>query len=211
MPPAEYIFKAILLGDCAVGKTSILRNLGNHPFIPETMHTIGIDFTIRRFILDGCNIKLQLWDTSGQERFRTITRSYYRGCSAVFLLFSMNNRNSFNSLNGWYQEILEYAKEESFPIFYVIGSKADMEREVSTEEAMNYANEINAIYTETSAKHGIGISELFDTCSRQLLENVRKKHSSIAGSGTFKLGADTNRPKSRWCGSCSGRFVGTAS
>jgi len=216
MPRTEYIFKVILLGDCAVGKTSLLRHLGNHPFIKECMHTIGIDFTIRYIISQESKVKLQLWDTSGQERFRTITRSYYRGCSAVFLVFSLDDRTTFNNLRIWHRELMESCKEEEDPpLFYVVGTKTDMDHIVDTEEGKQYATEIGAVYAETSAKQGIGIQEIFELCSIQLVERSKKTKTSqyIKPAGIFKLVGQSSTKeeenKIRRCGSCSGTTRGT--
>jgi small GTP-binding protein len=210
MPRTEYIFKVILLGDCAVGKTSLLRHLGNHPFIQECMHTIGIDFTIRYLISKESKVKLQLWDTSGQERFRTITRSYYRGCSAVFLVFGLDDRTTFNNLRVWYREFMESCNEQDTPLLYVIGTKTDMDHMVDTEEGKQYATEIGAVYAETSAKQGIGIQEIFELCSIQLVERSMeiKTSQSSKHDGIFKLldrtltNGDTD--KTRRCGNCWG-------
>ena len=211
MAQTEYAFKIILLGDCAVGKTPLLRHLGNHPFIKECMHTIGIDFTIRHIISQGCKVKLQLWDTSGQERFRTITRSYYRGSSAVFLVFSLDDRTTFNNLRIWHRELMEtWTEEEDLPLFYVVGTKTDMDHIVDTEEGKQYATEIGAVYAETSAKQGIGIQEIFDLCSIQLVERSKKTKASqsIKPPGIFKLvgqcSTNEDEGKIRRCGSCSG-------
>lgn len=135
--------------------------------------TIGIDFKIKTLIIDDVKYKLQIWDTSGQERFKTITRAYYRGALGVILCYDISNRISFNRIKNWLQVIKQEVDEKSVKI--LCANKIDCGRQVLYEEGLELANENNMKFYELSAKDNININEMF----HQLTIDIIKQLDSI--------------------------------
>lgn len=122
----DYLFKLLLIGDSGVGKTSVLFRYADDTFNSTFISTIGIDFKTRTIELDGKNIKLQIWDQAGQNRFRTVTSTYYRGAMGILLVYDITFEQSFTNLkNKWIQSIQRYASADVEII--VLGNKCDME------------------------------------------------------------------------------------
>lgn len=158
----DYLFKTILVGDGSVGKSSVLRSITGHPFIDNYDTTIGMDFGVFCIKIDDKIIKLQIWDTAGQETFRTITRVSYRGAKCVILWYDISSRESFESLGSWLKEIENNMAEDW--ILYLVANKSDKsgDVEVQYEEGITFAkNNKFDYFTETSAKTGKGILDLF--------------------------------------------------
>ncbi|KAJ5070773.1 small rab-related gtpase [Anaeramoeba ignava] len=129
----DYLFKIVLVGDTGVGKTSLLSRYTDGKFSDSYVSTIGVDFRTKTIGLDGKNMKLQIWDLAGSERFINVTRVYYRGASGVILLYDIANQNSFDNLKFWIQEIQEKAEDEVNII--LVGTKSDLvsKRVIDTE------------------------------------------------------------------------------
>lgn len=172
--------KAILIGDSSVGKSSLLFRYSDADWNPHYIATIGVDFRVLTFEKREHVVKLQLWDSAGQERFRGITHSYYRGCHGVMLVFDVTNRQSFENVATWMQDVKRYGSE-TCPIV-LIGNKCDClpsKREVEDAEAAALAAELGCKYLATSAKTGSGVDEAFevlvDDCITQRLKIMDKK------------------------------------
>ena len=131
----KYIFKAILIGDTGVGKSCLLLQLIENEIRVNHDVTIGVEFGAKVMKCNGDNIKLQIWDTAGQENFRSITRSYYRSAAAALLIYDITCMSSFNNIRTWMEEIQTGCHEAT--VIILVGNKKDKERnrEVSTEEA----------------------------------------------------------------------------
>jgi len=162
--------KAVIIGDSGVGKTSLLRRFDQKPFKEDPGTTIGLNLTTRQLVLNGETIQVVFWDTAGQERFRTMTRSFYRNSDLVIIVFDVASRSSFESVDQWLDEMRRSAE----PVYTVlIGNKIDLpDRQVSTEEARQFAQERSLVYLETSARTVVTLDdclmELVETClSRQ--------------------------------------------
>ena len=155
--------KCLMVGSTGVGKSSILERYSSNVFINYFITTIGVDYKIKNIVLDNYNIKLQLWDTASQERFRCITSSYYRNSHIVIVCFDMTDKYSFNELNFWIEDANKHISE---PILMAIcGTKLDLEkgRVISFDEGKNYADYKNLPYFEISSKNNIGIDNMFET------------------------------------------------
>ncbi|XP_006049562.1 ras-related protein Rab-42 [Bubalus kerabau] len=173
----RYQFRIALLGDAAVGKTSLLRcYMRGAPGIPEpeleleSAPTVGVEFYTRTVQLHaGPRVKLQLWDTAGQERFRCITRSFYRNVVGVLLVFDVTNRKSFEHIQDWHQEVLATQGPDK-AIFLLIGHKSDLQsaRCVSTQEAEELAASLGMGFMETSAKGNCNVDLAFDTLANTI-------------------------------------------
>mmetsp|Transcript_29199 Transcript_29199/g.81680 ORF Transcript_29199/g.81680 Transcript_29199/m.81680 type:complete len:232 (-) Transcript_29199:324-1019(-) len=139
--PYEYIFKYIIIGDMGVGKSCLLHNFTEGKFVPDSPHTIGVEFGTRIIEVQGKKIKLQIWDTAGQERFRAVTRSYYRGAAGALLVYDISRRATFNHLTSWLTDARNLTTPNT--IIMLIGNKADLDdqRDVTFEEAQAFADE----------------------------------------------------------------------
>lgn len=127
----DFMFKILLVGNSAVGKSSLLMRFADDIFTDNFLPTIGVDFKIRTIESSGSIVKLQMWDTAGQEKFKTITSAYYKGAHGVILTYDITDRKSFVDLQNWLSEIDKYSKENVVKI--LVGNKNDLEsqREVS--------------------------------------------------------------------------------
>jgi len=171
---AAAMFKLIIIGDTGVGKSCILTKLTKEEFRGEHNVTIGVEFGNYAMIInDEALIKLQIWDTAGQESFRSITRIFYKGSHAVMLVFDITCRSSFDNIRDWQKEIENNAEEGV--LMYLVGNFADCEdnRKVSRDEALDMCKELNFHnYIETSAFTGLNINSLFETLAKHLyIEN----------------------------------------
>ena len=171
MSTDEYVYKVLLLGDTTVGKTCFLMKYTDKTFQDIHMATIGLDYRLKSMKLkSGKNIKLQIWDTAGQDRFRAITKNYYKGSHGIILIYDVTNVQTFENVKQWVSQI----REEASPnvIIYIAGNKIDMEeeRKVNKEEGEKLAEELGFPFVETSAKSGININETFE----DLVERIDK-------------------------------------
>jgi Ras-related protein Rab-1A len=170
-PIYDYLFKIIIIGDSGIGKSAILSRFADNAYHNNYISTIGVDFKIKTIFVNGKIIKLQIWDTAGQERFRTITTSYYRGAHIIFVCYDITDRQSFENLEIWLEEIKKYASPNVK--IAICGTKMDLtsKREVSCKEGKSFALERGFDFYETSSKDNINVDELFEKSSKHMLEN----------------------------------------
>ena len=166
----QYIFKLILIGNSGVGKSSILNRYMNKTFEDSYKCTIGVDFLMKSIEINGKTVKLQLWDTAGQEKYKSMVASYYRGANVAFVVFDLTNHESFDSLPLWIENYYRNGPEQKNII--LIGNKKDMidDRKVTQEEAELFSQTNNMMYFETSAKEGDNIEYVFTYAAEKLLE-----------------------------------------
>jgi len=190
----DYLFKIIVIGDSQVGKSSVILRFSDNSFNESYLSTIGVDFKIRTVSVNGRTIKLQLWDTAGQERFRTITSSYYRGAHIIAIVFAVTDQNSFKNINYWINECQNYASENVKKL--LIGNKCDLvsNREVTYEDAKNFANEHGITYKEVSAKSGTDVAEAFETIVGELLQRFSANIESTPNTTTATPNTTTAPP-----------------
>ena len=174
MSQHQFVFKYIIIGDSGVGKSCLLLQFTDKRFEPLHDLTIGVEFGTRMVSIDGKNVKLQIWDTAGQESFRSITRSYYRGACGALLVYDVTRRETFSHLQSW----LEDAKSNSHSAMTImlIGNKSDLEskRVVSKEEGEQFAKKNGLVFMETSAKTAQNVDEAFLRTATIIYENVQK-------------------------------------
>ena len=199
---SKYIIKILTLGDTEVGKTSIVLRYADDKFNDSKISTIGIDFKIKQINKGGESIKVSIYDTAGQERFQRIIKHYYRGANGVLLTFDISNKNSFEKLNYWIQDLKENADNINDLFICLIGNKIDKEdkREVSIEEANKFAQENNIPYFEVSAKTGEGIKNLFDEVIKgAMIKMLNSEEKEVDNFRLSFLDKDECKPKKNFC------------
>ena len=172
----KYIFKLIIIGNNNVGKSSIIKSFNNDYFDQKYHSTIGIDFASKIIKLeDNTVVKLQIWDTAGTERFKSIVRNYYRGCIGGIIVFDVTNRQSFDNVIMWYNDLLMHTNKKAGELtILLVGNKNDLEKRViSQSEASNLAYDLKIPYLETSAKLNENIDEIFYTVSDNIYEKIK--------------------------------------
>jgi small GTP-binding protein len=161
--------RVVIIGDSTVGKTSLLNRITMGPFNIHECSTVVSDFRICVHDVNSVSVELQIWDTAGQERYRSLAPIYFRNAVAAVVVFDCTSRATFEHLAQWIHDFREVAGPEA--IVLVTCNKADIteERTVSRAEAQEWANSMDYIFLETSARTGAGVPELFDSLVRSVL------------------------------------------
>jgi Ras-related protein Rab-1A len=172
-------YKIIIIGDSSVGKTNYLTQYVNGKFTEEYNSTVGIEFKDKIiYINNKRKIRLQIWDSSGQERFKSLTKNYFRSCYAALFIFDVTNRNSFNNIKNWLELYNEIADKNSEKI--LIGNKIDLENKtVRAEIAKEFAKKNHLKYFEISVKEKQNINSIFEDIAYSLENNNNKKKKKI--------------------------------
>jgi len=170
----NYLIKTALTGDYSCGKSSILLRFTDNTYTDDSGPTIGVDFRLKHVYMDDADFKLQLWDTAGQEQYKSITQSYFRSVYLFLIVFDITNRSSFLNLHKWINMIKENKVNPQKLV--LIGNCIDLKskREVSEHEAYTFANYYNMSYYEVSAKEDININYMFNDILKNILPNVDK-------------------------------------
>lgn len=173
----DYIFKLMIIGSLGTGKTAITERFSNNRFNNIHASTVGVDFlSVLTTVNNTDRIKLHMWDTAGNRAFGSIINTYYRGVAGFVIVFDITKRESYESINYWYNQIIENSDNENIPIL-LIGNKCDIssKRRVSFEEASMVAKTLNMIYFETSAKDDVNVHESFLSLIKMIYENMDKE------------------------------------
>lgn len=173
MADYNYLFKYIIVGDAGVGKSCLLLQFTDKRFRAEHDMTIGVEFGHRILRVENQQIKLQIWDTAGQEAFRSITRAYYRGATGALLVYDIGRRITFEHLAQWLTDARQNAQQNM--VIILIGNKADLDhREVAYEEGEWFAKQNGLFFLETSAKTGSNVEAAFLETARQIHQNLQE-------------------------------------
>ena len=169
----DYLFSVCVLGEQSVGKTSLIYRLTNDTFEDGTSPTIGVEFSDKIINVDGTNIKVQMWDTTGDPRYRSTTKQMFRGKAACLLTFDICSRPTFERLSDWIHDLRELTHPQAKIV--LIGNKADLQvsRQVSKSEAEEFAATHGLTYFETSCKTGQNIDACFTIIAKELLHGIR--------------------------------------
>ncbi|KAL1832318.1 hypothetical protein DCAR_0102320 [Daucus carota subsp. sativus] len=171
----DYVFKIVLIGDSAVGKSQLLARFARNEFSVDSKATIGVEFQTKTLILDHKTVKAQIWDTAGQERYRAVTSAYYRGAVGAMLVYDMTKRQTFDHIAGWLEELRGHADKNI--MIMLIGNKCDLAslRAVPTEDAQEFAERENLFFMETSALEAINVESAFQTVLKEIYRIISKK------------------------------------
>jgi small GTP-binding protein len=198
----DYLFKLLIVGESGVGKTCMLLRFADNTFEGDFLSTIGVDFKVKEMVLDSKKIKLQIWDSAGQERFRNITNSYYRNSNGIIIVYDVTSRDSFDKVTDWIQEVRRYVP--TVPLI-VVGNKCDLieKRQVPTETGEELGQKQGIIFLETSAKTNTNIDAAFEELSKKLVEHENSKpkdpNPSPGRVVLEKAASKSDTPSGCWC------------
>ena len=188
----DLVYKILLLGDSEVGKSCFLMRYADNVFVENYITTIGLDYKLKYIQLDsGQVIKVQLWDTAGQDRYRTIAKNYYKGSHGILLLYDVTKTSSFENIREWIRDIREEVYEKA--IIFLIGNKIDKKDQIKikTEEGEKLAEEFNMPFFEASAKSGENVDEIF----KALYKKISEVYVDIQQEGGKKLSKKNKKSK----------------
>ena len=202
----EQLYKIIIIGDSGVGKSNILGRYLHNEFKHDTKSTVGVEFGSKQLKVDGVNIKLQIWDTAGEERYRAITSAYYKGSKGCFIVYDITSEISFENVEKWYEEIRKSAEKEISVI--LVGNKCDLEneRKVSIELGQSKAKNLNCPFFETSALNNTNIVTAFQSISENIYNRCKNEKNleddddyEIVPKDDKKIDINTNKKKETKC------------
>ncbi len=202
-------FKMIIIGDPGVGKSCLTNQVTKNTFDEAYSATVGFEFVTLNLKLDEITVKLQIWDTCGQEIYRSLISSFYRNASLAMIVYSIDSKESFAHLDTWLKDV-HLLSNPDIKIF-LIGNKIDLEdRKVTTEQGEKYANENSISYfNETSAKNGFNAKEVFIQAAKVLyLEHLKYKNRGInagirdSSNKNVSIPAKNNNEQKRKKGGC---------
>jgi small GTP-binding protein len=210
MKNVENTLNLLLLGSQAVGKTSFAQKLFSNQFKEETLSTLGIDIESTVAELYGALVKIELWDTVGQERLRSLPQKYYSKGDGFFLLYDVNDKKSFEDVVGWIKDIRkarggtneqDLEKKLDDEVLVLIGNKIDKigKREVTREEAIELANKYNVKYYETSCKQGINLYEILCDIIFQASSSNRRESTRVIMLERENKAKSANAQKKKCC------------
>lgn len=195
-------FKLVLLGESAVGKSSLVLRFVKGQFHEYQESTIGAAFLTQTVCFDDTTVKFEIWDTAGQERYHSLAPMYYRGSQAAIVVYDIQNPESFNRAKSWVKELHRQASANI--VIALAGNKADLgnKRMVEYDEAQAYAEENGLLFMETSAKTAMNVNELFLAIAKKLPKNTDAQtgHGSSQGAqGRVDLRENNEPAKSGCC------------
>ena len=168
--------KIITLGNSAVGKSSFILKYTDNVFSLDYLTTLGVDYKHKKIKLkNGKDVRLRIFDTAGQERFKSVSASFIKKADGVILIYDIGEKDSFEAVDNWIKSIREIGKDK-LPII-LVGNKCDLsddKRQVSLKEGQDKANEFNIPFYETSCKEGINIKEVFEKLIDDIIEKGNK-------------------------------------
>ena len=179
----HYMLKYIIIGDSGVGKSNILLKYLHDKFHEDFQTTIGVEFGAKNLNMKDKIYRIQIWDTAGQEMFRSITRAYYKNSVCACVVYDITNRNSFDNIKSWIEDCKKHSPKTVFLV--LIGNKNDLEksRKVSYDEGEDCAKKYGMLFLETSAKTGQNINEVFLNSCKEISKKIE--------SGFYDLNRDT--------------------
>ena len=168
----DYLLKYIIIGDAAVGKSNLLLRYAHGQFKPEYQLTIGVEFGAKNIQINNKVFRIQIWDTAGQENFRSITRAYYKNSVCALVVYDISSRDSFNNVSTWIEDCKNQSPKTIFMVS--VGNKCDLndKRQVTAEEGKDLADRNEMLFFETSAKEGINVEEIFLNSANEISKKI---------------------------------------
>ena len=197
----ELIFRIITLGNSGVGKTSILKRYVFNKFEESAISSIGVIFSFKDVAIkndENKKVKLKLIDTAGEEKYRSLSKSYYKTAEAVIFVFALNNKESFDEITNWLN-LFKENNNDDIPK-YLIGNKTDLEREIDNDIILEFSKDNNLKYIELSAKNAQNIDEFFDEIANDLYKNYLEKGDLNKNKNANKIKLTSNLKKKK--GNC---------
>jgi Ras-related protein Rab-18 len=173
-----YKFKLILGGDSGVGKTSLLNRYMEREFTQNQPCTVTADCQLKSLTIDSLtSAQLMIWDTCGQEKFRSMTNQYFKFAHGVILVYDVSDRRSFANLNSWLEDIKKNSMNDDISII-LVGNKIDLEfRNITSEQGSKFAKDNNLLYCETSSKEGLNVESPFETLTKDIILKKNNKRN----------------------------------
>ena len=175
----DYLLKYIIIGDAAVGKSNLLLRYTQGDFKSEYQLTIGVEFGAKNLDINNKKFRLQIWDTAGQENYRSITRAYYKNSVCAILVYDISNRESFEHISSWIEDCMSQSPKTVFMI--LVGNKSDLDdnRVVTFEEGQEMAKNNNLIFFETSAKTGKNVDKIFEDSAQEIYKKINEGYYDL--------------------------------
>ena len=208
----DYLLKYIIIGDAAVGKSNLLLRFSQDDFKEEYQLTIGVEFGAKNITLNNKIFRLQIWDTAGQENYRSITRAYYKNSVCSILVYDISNRDSFEHISSWIEDCKAQSPKTVFMV--LVGNKSDLtdRRKVSLEEGKELAKNNNMMFFETSAKTGDNVVKIFEESAKVIQNKINEGYYDLdsdvcgikrglnnGGGNTMFINNNQNNPDGRNC------------
>jgi Ras-related protein Rab-1A len=203
----EINLKILLCGDSSVGKTSLLLKYTDNYFPELHISTIGVEYKIKELNINGRKVILRIWDTSGQERYRSITQNFYRNANGILFVFDLTNKVTFDNIKNWLTDSQNF---ETKVIKILVGNKSDLieERKVDQDSVERYADKKEMQYYETSAKDGNNVDKAFRELAELILENktdeeIKEQYlDNTKNTSSFNLSMETKPKEKKKKGCC---------
>ena len=189
----HYLLKFVIIDDSGVGKSNILLRYIYNSFSEEFKTTVGVEFGAKNIEIDKKVYRIQIWDTAGQENFRSIARAYYKNSVCACVVYDISKRSSFEDIQVWIDDCTKQTAKSV--LLFLIGNKNDLndEREVSYEEGEAYAKAHKMMFLEASAKTGNNINEIFERSVKQIAKNIKNNVYDLENdSSGIRIGVNSN-------------------
>ena len=189
--------KILTLGDSAVGKSAILIRYTQNKFHSNYLTTVGIDYQSKIIHYQNREIEMQIWDSAGQEKYRAISKQYYKKANGIILLYDVTSRESFQNIKQWIKDKNNNITMKPFLI--LVGNKIDLERKVTQQEGEELAQKYNVLYFETSAATGKGIEETFQALVENIMRNYDERKKQEESLMLEKITLDGSQENKKCC------------
>ena len=189
----NFLLKYIIIGDSAVGKSNILLRYIHDRFSEEFHSTIGVEFGAKNLQIDDKIYRIQIWDTAGQETFRSITRAYYKNSVCACVVYDISNRTTFDNIKSWVEDCKRLSPKTVLMV--LVGNKIDLEerREVSYNEGSIFAQKNGMLFFECSAKTGNNVEQIFMESTREIYKRIKEGFYDLENENCIiKRGTDSD-------------------
>ena len=175
----DYLLKYIIIGDAAVGKSNLLLRYVHGQFKPEYQLTIGVEFGAKNIEISSKTFRIQIWDTAGQENFRSITRAYYKNSVCALVVYDISSRDSFNNVMSWIEDCKNQSPKTIFIV--LVGNKSDLEdkRQVTYEEGKELADKNELLLFESSAKEATNVEDIFVNSAKEIAKKIEQGYYDL--------------------------------